>query len=81
MQGGISMTKLPKDEIFNMDCELCISILEELKPEEMDYELIGMLARAYNNNDQAAKAKKLMLTVQTEGEHDGVWNYRMGLNT
>lgn len=75
------MTKLEKDVLLKMDwdeCETCISILEALPPTEMDYELIGALARAYNNNDQEAKAKKLLLTVKAAGENDGLWNYRMG---
>lgn len=72
------MTKLQKDNLLNMDCEECISLLEVLLPEEMDYELVGILARAYNNDDQEAKAKKLLLTVKAEGENDGLWNYRMG---
>lgn len=72
------MTELQKDELFDMDCKECISKLETLLPEEMNYELIGMLARAYNNNDQEEKAKGLLLTTKAEGENDGIWNYRMG---
>lgn len=72
------MTKPQKDELFNMVSEQCISVLESLPPVEMDYELIGILARAYNNSDQELKAKKLLLTVKAEGGNDGVWNYRMG---
>ena len=72
------MTKPQKDELLNMDSEECISVLEALPPAEIDYELIGILARAYNNSDQEAKAKKLLLTVKAEGENDGLWNYRMG---
>lgn len=72
------MTKLQRDELLNMDCEECISTLEALPPEELDYELIGLLARAYNNNDQEEKAKELLLTTKAEGENDGLWNYRMG---
>lgn len=72
------MTKTQKEELMNMDSEQCIAILEELLPEQMDVELIGILARAYNNHGEEAKAKKLLLQVQVEGENDGVWNYRIG---
>lgn len=73
------MTKPQKDELLNMDSKECISVMEALPPAEMDYELIGILAQAYNNSDQETKAKKLLLTAKAEGENDGLWKYRCKL--
>lgn len=72
------MTKEEKKILYDMGAKKAIKKLEALPAEQMDYDLIGILARAYNNNDEEQKAKDLMLTVKAVGEKDGVWNYRMG---
>ena len=49
-----------------------------LPKEELDFELIGHLGRAYNNLGQLDKAIEILMTVAEQGESDEMWNYRMG---
>lgn len=68
-----------------------IDTIEALPREEWDYELIGLLARAYNNlamfdettpeEEQPRlleKAVSLLESVREEGQEDALWHYRLG---
>lgn len=45
---------------------------------ERDYNLIVLLARAYNNLEDYETAVKLLLSVSAEGKDDYLWHYRLG---
>ena len=45
--------------------------------EEWNAELIGLLARAYNNQEEYLKAIDCLLTVEEE-DKDALWFYRLG---
>ena len=45
---------------------------------ERDYNLIVLLARAYNNLEDYETAVKLLLSVSAEGKDDDLWHYRLG---
>lgn len=55
-----------------------IDTLEQIPASKRDYDTIGLLARAYNNNSEYAKAAELLESVGEEGEDDAMWNFRMG---
>ena len=55
-----------------------IDALEQIPEAEQDYETVSLLARAYNNIDEYAKAAELLESVREEGEKDERWNFRMG---
>ena len=45
---------------------------------ERDYELNGLLGRAYNNLDMYTEALTVLLPLREQGEADPIWNYRVG---
>lgn len=56
-------------------------IIEAIKgiPEnELDYNLKGQLARAYNNIDEYQKALDILIEIKEEGVNDVDWFYRIG---
>ena len=60
-----------------------IDAIEALPLEEWDYELTGLLARAYNNvayphDPRLEKAVSLLESVREAGQEDDRWHYRMG---
>jgi len=55
-----------------------INALEQVPVAMRDYETILLLARAYNNVNDCARAEKLLETISEEGEEDEVWNFEMG---
>ncbi len=61
-----------------------IDAVEALPPQEQDYELIGLLARAYENKAEYGQkeplehAIKLLLSTAREGLRDPDWHFRMG---
>lgn len=56
-----------------------IDVLECIPATNRDYDIIGTLARAYNNIDGGyGKAAELLESIREEGEEDAVWNFRMG---
>lgn len=60
-----------------------IDAIEALPQEERDYELVCLLARAYNNiadpNDPLLeKAMSLLESVREQGKDDPLWHFRMG---
>lgn len=55
-----------------------ISYLEALPAEEMNDDLWGQLARAYNNNEEYEKALAVLEKVSKEGRIEATWHYRRG---
>lgn len=55
-----------------------IDALEQIPEAERDFETTSLLARAYNNIEEYAKAAELLESVREEGVEDERWNFRMG---
>ena len=55
-----------------------IDALEQIPEAERDFETTSLLARAYNNIEEYAKAAELLEPVREEGTEDERWNFRMG---
>lgn len=55
-----------------------IDIITSLPKEELTYDILGKLARAYNNNDEYEKGREVLLQIKDEGEKDSLWNFRIG---
>ena len=55
-----------------------IDKIETLPSEEMNPEIIGILARAYNNVDNYEKALELLKSIEEYEKDTNVWNYRIG---
>ncbi len=64
---------------WHNECEnqKIIDRILELPEEQRDYDLIGLLARAYNNNDEYDKAIGQLLSVKEQGENDSLWCFRL----
>ena len=55
-----------------------IDKIEAFSSEEMNLEIIGILARAYNNVDNYEKALELLKSIEEYGKNTNVLNYRIG---
>ncbi|MHB9308162.1 tetratricopeptide repeat protein [Fusobacterium polymorphum] len=55
-----------------------IDKIEVLPSEEKNSEIIGILARAYNNIENYEKALELLKSIETLEKNTYVWNYRIG---
>ncbi|MDV0446468.1 hypothetical protein MsAg5_03070 [Methanosarcinaceae archaeon Ag5] len=55
-----------------------IDAIRELPTTEWDYDLVGKLARAYNNVDDYEAAIDLLESVRDKGQGDFLWHYRLG---
>ena len=55
-----------------------IDALEQIPEAQRDFETTSLLARAYNNIEEYAKAAELLESVKEEGAEDERWNFRMG---
>lgn len=55
-----------------------IDKIEAFPNEEKTPEIIGILARAYNNIDNYEKAVELLKSTEEYGKDTNVWNYRIG---
>lgn len=55
-----------------------IDALEQIPEAERFFETTSLLARAYNNIEEYAKAAELLESVREEGAEDERWNFRMG---
>ena len=55
-----------------------IDKIEVLSNEEKTPEILGILARAYNNVDNYEKAVELLKSTEEYGKDTNVWNYRIG---
>ncbi|WP_239614639.1 Imm51 family immunity protein [Cohnella mopanensis] len=60
------------------DHQKIIDEIAALPDTEIDYELTGHLARAYNNLDDYDKAISMLLSVQDQGKEDSLWHFRLG---
>ncbi len=59
------------------DYEMIINTILDIPKDQRDYDLIGQLARAYNNNDEYDKAIEQLLSVKEQGENDSLWLFRL----
>ncbi|TDL63126.1 SMI1/KNR4 family protein [Paenibacillus amylolyticus] len=57
---------------------LIIKRIERIPVSERDYDLIGQLARAYNNDARYREAIKQLLSIEEQGVNDPLWQYRLG---
>lgn len=57
---------------------LIIERIERIPVSERDYDLIGQLARAYNNDARYREAIQHLLSVEEQGVNDPLWQYRLG---
>ena len=55
-----------------------IDTLDRIPDKERDFEIIGILARAYNNVEEYARAIELLESVKEKGKDDFAWNFRIG---
>lgn len=55
-----------------------IDIINSLPKEDLNYDILGKFARAYNNNGQCEEGLKVLLSLKDEGEEDSLWNFRVG---
>ena len=64
-----------------------IDSIEGMPLDQRDYQLVGLLARAYNNlarpwrddyRPLLEKAAALLLSVADQGAEDPIWHYRLG---
>lgn len=55
-----------------------IDIINSLPEEDLNYDILGKLARAYNNNNQCEEGLKVLLSLKDEGEEESLWNFRVG---
>lgn len=55
-----------------------IEAINAIPAASRDYELIGMLGRALNNDKQYDEAIEVLMSVERQGREDELWNFRMG---
>ena len=60
------------------DHQAIIDEISKIPENERDYELICLLARAYNNTEEYEQALTLLLSIEGEGQYDLMWHYRIG---
>lgn len=60
------------------DHKKIIKKILSIPEEDRDYDLIGLLARAYNNDEKYSKAIEQLMSVKQKGETDSVWLFRLG---
>ena len=57
-----------------------IDLIESLPAERLNTELIGQLARAYNNVENYTKGLELLKSIEFEEGHSFQWNWRAGFS-
>ncbi|MCL2142456.1 MAG: tetratricopeptide repeat protein, partial [Methanimicrococcus sp.] len=62
----------------NGEHQKIIQLILGIPEKERNYQLTGILARAYNNENQYEEAVRLLLSVQKEGQYDILWHFRLG---
>lgn len=55
-----------------------IEAIESLPPSDLNFELRGLLGRAYNNASNYKKALEVLFHDSLEGDNDALWNFRVG---
>ena len=67
------------EELYDLDKhQEIIDMIEALPTEQLNNELIGQLARAYNNIQNYKKAIELLKSIEVEEGNTMRWNYRIG---
>ncbi len=54
-----------------------VDLIKALPKEDLNYNLIGQLGRAYNNLEQYDLALEVLSSVANLGSDDALWNFRM----
>lgn len=62
----------------NDEHEKILEIILNIPKKQRDYEVIGLLARAYNNLEKYDLAIEELLSIKEKGENDSLWQMRMG---
>ena len=62
----------------NNEFDRIVDAVLELPAVERDYELLGHLARAYNNVGRYDEALEQLLALADQGREDPRWFYRIG---
>lgn len=60
------------------DHQKIVEAILEVPAAERDYQLIMLLARAYNNLDDYETACELLNSIKDEGQDDDLWHFRLG---
>lgn len=55
-----------------------IDLIESTEDFRQDYQLVCLLARAYNNEEEYDQAISLLESVKEEGKADALWHFRLG---
>ncbi|WP_340003339.1 Imm51 family immunity protein [Paenibacillus sp. FSL K6-0276] len=55
-----------------------INKIMDIPEVDRDYDLVCLLARALNNQENYNEAIQYFLSVQEQGEHDPLWHFRIG---
>ena len=55
-----------------------VSLIEAIDGYDSDYQLLSLLARAYNNLEDHEKAISLLKPLEEQGKNDPLWYYRLG---
>ena len=67
------------EDLYDLDKhQEIIDMIEALPTEQLNNELIGQLARAYNNIQNYKKAIELLKSIEIEEGNTMRWNYRIG---
>lgn len=62
----------------NNEHQNIVDTILEIPEEERTTELIGSLARAYNNSEEYPKAIECLLSIEEESREDALWFHRLG---
>jgi tetratricopeptide (TPR) repeat protein len=62
----------------NDDHQKIIDAIEQVPLEERNFEIIGIYARALNNDGKYQEALDQLMAVEADGKENGVWNFRVG---
>lgn len=62
----------------NGEYDKIIDTILAIPKEDYDFEVIGELARAYNNVDLYDTAIEWLMSVSEKGTNDSLWNFRLG---
>lgn len=58
--------------------QMIVDAILEIPEEERTVELIGLLARAYNNSEEYPKAIECLRSIEEESGEDALWFHRLG---
>lgn len=55
-----------------------IETLEKIPVQERDFDVIGLLAHAYNNMEEYSYTEEILLSIEEESREDALWFFRLG---